>query len=151
MKILIFLLCCFVAGCTTYKYLGKEQTQLEQMVFAVYSCPVETNKCLIKEDFEGSKLNGSYFLNNEGDGAYTISGSVVLDISENGIVFDRIERLDLLFIFFKDKLVVHEEKVRLRGKVNEHIKFSQLIKSGEIFDSSVMAEASYLASELLAF
>jgi len=135
---LIFLLCCFITGCTHYEYLGTEQPEL-----ANSACSIDTEKCFFNYNQGGTTLYGSYSLNNVGGGAYSISGSAMLDISESSIIYDEYEGMDLTFIFFKDNLVVHEETVRLNGIVKKYIKFSQLIKSDVIFESSSWAGGKF--------
>jgi hypothetical protein len=149
MRSLVLLLCCFIGGCTTYKYLGSKQTSL-----AADACAIGEKQCFMSassQSLQGRRttVNGSYFLDNVGGGTYTFSGSVKLEYDDPTI--KNIKSLDLTFIFFKGDLVVHEEKVRLKGTMGKYLKFSQLIKSDVVFESSKWAWYQWSANELGAF
>ncbi len=53
----------------------------------------------------------------------------------------------MLFIFFKGDLVVHEERVTIRGETNKYIEFSESIKSDTDFESSRWIQFGYRVRE----
>ena len=55
--------------------------------------------------------------------------------------------LDLVFVLFEDGVVVHEEKVRLRGSISEYLKFSRTIESDLDFESSEWVWFDWRATE----
>lgn len=134
-----------VQSCSTNKYLGTKQPNL-----AANACSIETKQCFMlveRLDSNGAKttLRGSYFLGSVEGGTYLFRGSAKLDHEMREM--SKIKYLDLTFVFFKGDIVVHEEKIRLRGSIGEYLEFSKLIKSGVTFDSSKWAWYNWRARE----
>jgi len=141
--IISFLL--LIVSCASTKYLGTNQPRL-----AVSACGIGVTQCFIFDsalDSNGSEtsIEGKYFLDRVDAGTYAFHGSVKLEIDDG--VLTNIEYLNLIFIFFKDDFVVHEEKIRLSGDVGEYHEFSQIIKSDVVFESSKWAWYNWRARE----
>ena len=123
-----------ISACSSTRYLGTKQPSL-----ASSACSIETEQCFFSASgltLQGydSRLDGSWFLDAPGNGNYYLNGSAKLSFDKKA---SRTEMfLDLTFVFFKGDLVVHEEKIRVRGGFNKYHKFSRIIKSEVPFDSS---------------
>jgi len=98
-------------------------------------------------DGTSTSIYGYYSIDNTGDGTYTLSGSVKLSIDDS--VVTNIQFLNLVFIFFKGDLVVHEEKIHITGrdKVDKNLEFSKIMKSDVVIESSYWVDFSWRATE----
>ena len=74
-----------------------------------------------------------------GSGAYRLHGSVKMDVAEVSAVFQSISKLDLTFVFLQGDLVVLEEKIRIKGAVNEYLRFSRSFDTEKQFESTAWA------------
>ena len=133
MRSLIFLVCIFFAGCApTYLYLGSKQAELAKI-----ACPIDTKHCSFNyDDKQGKTLNGFFYLDREDGGGYIFKGSAKVDISSHSKEYQKVQRLELTFIFFNGDLVIHEETLVLKGELEKYIKFSLPVESSTDIESS---------------
>lgn len=144
--ILVVMLACLTACGSASKYLGTNQPG-----YAKNACKISETKCPLFHtglDQGGNTyvISGSYSIDSLGDGNYVLSGSVTLS---HGHPFIRnIKSLDLIIIALQGDLVIHEEKVRVRGEVDEALEFSKGFATETAFDSSAWAGLGWSANEL---
>ena len=125
------------------KFLGSNQP-----LYAINACPINDEFCTIQISKDEWKIIGTYYLDKTSRSNYLLHGSIKLDVSKVSPILQSVSRLQLVFIFFQDDLVVHEEQLRLKGKANEYIKFSQSFETESDIDSSTLAMAGFRATEL---
>ncbi len=134
-----------VTSCATQSYLGVKQSELTSKV-----CTISTEQCFFARNgtsLQGRKweVRGSYNLEKTDAGTHRLSGSAKLEYEHPAI--KKVTFLDLVFVLFEDGVVVHEEKVRLRGPISEYLKFSRTIESDLDFESSEWVWFDWRATE----
>jgi len=144
--VLLIAVLLLVTSCASTKFLGTRQAGL-----AADACALETKQCFMSNNSlttDGTRtwINGSYSVEDQGDGSYAFSGSVKLEV--NNPIIKNIKFLDLTFAFFNNDLVIHEEKIRLKGSTGKYLEFSRVIKPSGAFQSSSWAWYSWRANEL---
>lgn len=143
-KIFALLLFSFlVISCATSKFLGSKQPVISRT-----ACPLTAEFCPFSSSKNNWQIDGTYYLDDLGSGTYRLYGSVKLDVKKVSAVYQSVSRLDLTFIFFDGDTVVLEEKVRLRGGINEYIRFSHEFTTDNLFESSAWAYWNAQITEL---
>lgn len=135
-----------VASCASSKFLGTRQPGL-----AADACALASKQCFMSNsslttDGTRTTINGSYSLADQGGGSYVFSGSVKLEV--NNPIIKNIRFLDITVVFFNNDLVIHEEKIRLKGSTGRYLEFSRVIQPSGSFESSQWAWYSWAANEL---
>jgi hypothetical protein len=124
-----------IASCATTKsYLGTKQSYL-----TTNACAITTKQCFFSKSGLSSQgaeyeFRGFYAVESAAEGTYILSGSVKFEFDNPA--FERIDFLDLTIVFFEAGIVVHEEKVRVKGSIGNYLEFSQSIKTDSEFESS---------------
>ncbi len=144
-KLLLLSILLLAVSCGGQKFLGTKQTRL-----AAEACPIEQSNC--SRTFQGLDSNGNlyslntrYSLTRAENGAYLLDGSARLRHEHPVMV--NIQYMDLYFVFFEGDTVVHEEKIRIRGGLDEYHEFSRSIRSDASFDSSYWVNFAWRVTE----
>ncbi len=143
MKLKIFILCIFFAGCASkYLYQGSNQAEM-----AKNACSIDTEKCFINyDDGQGKTMVGFYSLDRKAGGGYLFRGSVKVDISATSKEYRSVKKLHITFIFFNGDLVVHEEVVKLKGAIEKYLDFSLPLEVSANIDSLGSVSFSWILS-----
>lgn len=136
----------FISGCSVHsKYYGTYDP-----TSSVRACDIRKASCTMrhqnaKVDYRFRKLeNGKYEL----DGEFVLFGDKIRETYSN--TFSKIRDLSLLFVFFKDHYIVHEEKFHLgSNEFDKPIKFSTVVDpKGVELESSLLINFGGLITEV---
>jgi len=129
-KLVVMFLTVFLTACST-KYIGEKNE-----VYQKIACPIDIETC----ELSYSQLAVRYSLVKKDNNKYLLDGTALWDNYKMSGAFEKVQKMNLIFIFLKEDTVVHQESVFVRGEEGKKMPFSTEFETAEAFESSLLAE-----------
>ena len=130
MRIIYLIILVLLSSCSS-KYIGKSDS-----VYTEYGCHLNEELCTITY----GHLSTAYKILKLENSEYQIVGATQWDNAGKSAIFDKVQRMRLIFAFMLDGVVIHTENVWIRGSEGEPITFDFTFTTDKSFDSSIIIE-----------